>query len=417
MLNLFRSGYSTVAIARCSAALVLLACLVFAGCTKMDDYKEKFIHGDLNYTAKPDTVIIFSGKNRAQVTYLLSSDPNIKRSVIYWDGRTDSVQVNVNRTKGVDTLVQIVNNLQEGAHTFELVNIDGAGNRSVPVFATGTVYGDRYQESLFNRAIASSFLDADLEVNLTWANADASSGVFGTEIRYLNNMNDTTVVFLPVDESVAALTNFKKGSSIAYSTMYRPDSTSIDSFSSAAQYYEPQVAAQWVNLTSKLVQNAGNPFAYSSWDGSRWGVLDKWISSPSANGVNGFGSFEVKGSSTLIAMEGGWGRPAINNGKIFQAIALPYAGTWRFSVRLNALNDAGTKYIVAATGNGIPDVTAAVAGTLARYEFSGDSGGSTINIVFTVNAPQVVSVGFLANMPDSGSYFECNYVNLEYYYN
>ncbi|QEC73714.1 hypothetical protein FSB73_20640 [Arachidicoccus ginsenosidivorans] len=93
------------------------------------------------YPAKPDTILVYSGDYRVLLKSVLSSDPNIVKSHIYWDSRTDSVDVDVHRTGASDTTSLVISKLLEGAHTFELVNEDASGNRSVPVFAIGTVYG------------------------------------------------------------------------------------------------------------------------------------------------------------------------------------------------------------------------------------------------------------------------------------
>ena len=390
--------------------------LATAGCTKMDDYKKDFVKGDLIYPAKPDTVMIYSGDYRVLLKSVLTSDPNIIKSHIYWDSRTDSLEVNVHRSGTSDTISLIVNKLLEGSHTFEVVNEDAGGNRSVPVFAVGVAYGDKYLASLNNRPIESSFLDTALQVHLRFADIDLSAGPILTEIHYLKSDNDSAKIFMDVAATDTLLQDYKKGSSIIYRTYFRPDSVSIDTFKTVFDTYTPQIQDVWVDLTAKYLLNAGNPFYYSIWDGGRWGDLDQWTTTSNVKNAGGYGGYEVKNHS-MIAMEAGWGKSAITNGKIYQSVYLPYSGKWRMTVNMNDLNDQGKKYIVAAQGKAFPDIEHVEDQSIANYEFSPNHGGDDISITFTIDTPGYVTLGFLANMTDNGSFFEVNYLKLEYNYN
>lgn len=389
---------------------------LLTGCSKMDEYKDKFVKADLVYPARPDTVIVFSGNKRVMVNSIQSSDPNIVKAIIYWDNRLDSVSVDITRVIGVDTIRKIISNLQEGSHTFEIVNIDNSNNRSVSTFAIGTVYGDMFQASLINRPVQRTYLDTGLNVHLVFGGLDLSAGPIFSEIHYLKNTGDSNVVKLSISQNDTTLNDMKKGSEIIYRTFYKPDSLSLDSFHTDFESYRPNISAQWVDVTKKFVTNSGNPFAYSKWDGSRWGILKDWTTTSNVLNAGSFGGYEVKGSNSLLAMEAGWGKAAISNGKIYQNINLPYAGKWRFSVKLNDLNNVGTKYIVAST-SGMPDISNVSTQSMAKLEFSANKGGDVINIEFTIGTPQTVSLGFVVNLPDNGSFFECNYTSLEYYYN
>jgi len=385
------------------------------GCTKMDDYKKQFVKGDLIYPAKPDTILVYSGDYRVRLSSVLTSDPNIIRSHIYWDSRTDSMAVDVKRTQGADTISLIINNLLEGSHTFEVVNEDASGNRSVPLYAIGSVYGDKYRASLNNRPIASSYLDTGLQVHLNFADMDHSAGPLLTELHYQKTNDDSVTLIIALDVTDTLLQDYKKGTSVVYRTYFRPDSLSIDTFKTAFETFTPSIENVWVDLTAKFLKNPGNPFYYTTWDGGRWGNLDQWITTPNVKNAGGYGGYEVKNHS-MIAMESGWGKPAITNGKIYQTIYLPYSGKWRMTVNMNDLNDQGRKYIIAAAGQSFPDIDHAEDQSLAYYEFSPNHGGDDISITFDIAASGYVTVGFLASMTDNGSFFEVNNLKLEYNY-
>ena len=385
------------------------------GCTKMDDYKKQFVKGDLIYPAKPDTILVYSGDYRVRLSSVLTSDPNIVKSHIYWDSRTDSMEVDVKRTQGADTISLIIKDLLEGSHTFEVVNEDAGGNRSVPLYAIGAVYGDKYRASLNNRPIASSSLDTGLQVHLSFASMDESAGPLLTELHYQKTNDDSASLIIGLDVTDTLLQDYKKGSSVVYRTYYLPDSLSIDTFKTAYDTYTPQIQNVWVDLTAKYLKNPGNPFYYSTWDGSRWGDLDQWVTTPNVKNAGGYGGYEVKNHS-MIAMESGWGKSAITNGKIYQSVYLPYSGKWRMTVNMNDLNDQGRKYIIAAAGQSFPDIDHAEYQSLAYYEFSPNHGGDNISISFTISQPGYVTLGFLASMTDNGSFFEVNSLKLEYNY-
>ena len=396
-------------------AFLIMLLVTVGSCTKMDDYKKDFVKGDLVYPAKPDTILVYSGDYRVLLKSVLTSDPNIVKSHIYWDSRTDSVDVDVHRTGASDTTSLVISELLEGAHTFELVNEDASGNRSVPVFAIGTVYGDKYRASLNNRPIESSFLDTGLQVHLKFADLDLSAGPVLTEVHYLKSDNDSVRFMIGVHQQDTLLKDYKKGSAVVYRTYYRPDSLCIDTFKTAYDTYTPAIENVWVDLTTKYLLNAGNPFYYDTWDGGRWGNLANWTTTPNVKNAGGYGGYEVKNHS-MIAMESGWGKPAITNGKIYQSIYLPYGGKWRMTVNMNDLNDQGRKYIVAALGQNFPDIDHAEDQSLAYYEFSSNHGGDNISITFSIDTPGYVTLGFLASMTDNGSFYEVNYLKLEYNY-
>src|SRR5690606_8237105 len=112
---------------------------------------------------------------------------------------------------GSDTIRLVIDDLLEGAHTFEVVNEDGQGNRSVPVFTIGTVYGDKYRASLINRPIASSYLDTGLQMNLSFADMDLSNGPIGMELHYLKSGGVSSTLLIGMDVTDTLLLDYKKG--------------------------------------------------------------------------------------------------------------------------------------------------------------------------------------------------------------
>lgn len=399
---------------------VIAAVLMISACSKMDEYKEKYIsEGEITYTGKIDSVRMFSGKNRVQFRALLNPDPRVTLYRVYWGGKADSITFPVTHTEPGGAIEQIITNIPESEQTFEFVTFDALGNRSVPTFKNASSYGSRYQESLLNRRIINSVLNSNLQTAITLVGMDKATGVFNTEVRYLDTNGDSVSCHIPLSTADTFLLDHKYGSEVNFRTWYRPDSSCIDTFYTAYTTYQPVSGAAWIDLTTQMVKNYGSPFQRASWDGSRWGVLADWTSSSDVKNVSGgtYGGYELRGGVGVLSMEGGWGLPAVANGKIYQVVNIPYTGKWRFSVPIDALSTGGTKYIAVNFGSSLPDFANITTSTY-YYNFSTVAAGSKPYIEFDITSPQDVCIGFVAAMPvpaGSGTFFKVKSVSLSYY--
>jgi hypothetical protein len=383
--------------------LLVLALVSIASCSKMDDYKEKYLAGgEIYYTGKIDSLKISSGRNRVLVTGLFIADPKVQSCRIYWDSRTDSAVIPVTRTANVDTLTYIVEGLTEGSHTFEIVTFDALGNRSVIVYGSGDVYGDRYQSSLINRPILGSELDDNANTTIEWGDLDITSGARGAFQTYTDVNDKSQTVYVAVEDASTVLPNYKYGTTFNYKTMYLPDSTCIDTF-----YAPSQIVDVKTNVTAIYIKNAGNPFLRSTWDGGRWGILADWITSNDVKNANGYGGYELRSNVGVLSMEGGWGLPAVPNGKIYQVLDLP-AGQYSFQAIISANGSTGTKYLAVAVGDEMPNYATITQDALAYTNLS----NGTLN--FELTEPTKVCLGFVSNLDNSGQYYKVSAVKLKY---
>lgn len=208
--------------------LLLLTVVFNSSCADPNDYKEFIKDGEISYTGKIDSIIVFSGKDRVYIEGLLRSDPKVTKCVIYWDSRNDSLVVPVERSGRTDTLKALIP-LAENLYNFEFVTFDALGNKSVPVYATGRSYGDLYQKSISNRLIVSAIADqATGDVTVNWRSIDKTLGAFATDITYTDNSDKKRRVRVKIDEKESLLLDYKKGTSFNYQTLYRPDTLCID---------------------------------------------------------------------------------------------------------------------------------------------------------------------------------------------
>lgn len=220
--------------------LILFIATGFLSCDKMEDgYMKYAAGGEIVYIGKADSVKVFPGRNRIQLSWLLVSDPKISKCKVYWNDRMDSSIVHVVRTKGVDTVKVIIGNLLEQTYNFEIYTFDAAGRSSVKVETSGKSYGTRYANSIFNRTLKTVVFDtnrADIEWYTAASDAIAVEIIYTdrlglerklTQVQIPNPNNPRDAPAIPV---LVTLADFKKGNSFKYRTLYKPTSFAIDTF-------------------------------------------------------------------------------------------------------------------------------------------------------------------------------------------
>ena len=371
----------------CLAGVLLL----LASCSKMNAYKKFETGGEIRYPATFDSLKVLSGKNRVMITGLLSGDPNVVKFRIFWNSGADSLEGPINRSGGVDTFRQIVAGLPEGPMSFELRTYDAAGDISVPMNITGNVYGAAFQSALDlrgNRLVLQSLLDESGAAYLGWADEDGLVTVAGMEATYtdyMNGVHDTVIAAQPAGQ-VSLLPNVDVSKAYQYRTLYKPDSTSIDTF--AVAYQTAPL------LTEVRVPNNTSPASNQANDGSRWAILSDWITNSGAENHNGYGGVDMRDNS--IFFEGGYGAAPVSNGKIYQVAMLP-PGTYTFDGSVNWWNNNGYNYVyvaIAQGNTGLPDYNNIGAG----IAYGQLTNGYDVQTQFTLTQATQVSFGVVLNM-------------------
>ena len=210
--------------------LIMAAACLYA-CSKMEDsYNDFTKDGEIVYTGRADSLRVSPGKNRIGLSWLLLSDPSIVQCKVFWNDRTDSITIPVQRTGGVDTVRVVLNNMEEKTYTFDIYTYDAIGHSSVKVDTLGMVYGDNYASSLFNRPLKSVAFNAD-SARLEWSGA--SIQCVGSEISYTDASGGQRTVWAASADKQTKLPAFKKGNTFEYRTLYLPVKTAIDTFHTA----------------------------------------------------------------------------------------------------------------------------------------------------------------------------------------
>ncbi|MDR1222410.1 MAG: discoidin domain-containing protein, partial [Tannerella sp.] len=190
---------------------------------KMNDLHEGYMtDGEIIYAAKVDSARVYPGKNRAILDVGISSQ-RIETLRIYWNDSADSADIAINNQVGVFS--KPLANMEEKDHIFYLVGLDRFGNRSLPFEASGTVYGDRFQNSLSNRTIQTIAAE-DGVLSIGWGGSP-DNAVY-CELIYTDKQEQERTLFVPASENSTSIADWSAG--LRYRTSFLPDPAAIDTF-------------------------------------------------------------------------------------------------------------------------------------------------------------------------------------------
>ncbi|MCC4213180.1 DUF4998 domain-containing protein [Leeuwenhoekiella parthenopeia] len=312
-----------------------------------DDYKKFADGGEINYTEKVDSLKSFSGKNRIMLQGIINADPKITEFRVFWNDGRDSVSVPITRSGGVDTLEVTIADIPENIYNFQIRTYDAAGNKSLVSNVTGAVYGERYQNTLYNRPVLANDL-VNGTLTISYASMDLTTGVIGTEV-LIDGASES--IFIPIDSEEYNISDYVAGESYKYRTLFLPEETAIDTFTTDYVSYTP--------IAKPILVNAAIPFKASSRSG-RWGILEDWTTTQPVLVHGGYGGWD-EWNGNIFNIESGWGAAAVNNGKIYQTLNEVQPATYVLNVLIrdtnHKLTDAGGSYFVVAKGNTLPDVS------------------------------------------------------------
>jgi len=382
---------------------MLVVVSLINGCSKFDAYKDKYLQsGSISYPGIIDSVKVLSGKNRVMLNGFIVADPKLVKYRVFWNSHNDSIEGPIHPSGKIDTFKATINNLAEGVISFQIRTYDKDGNISVPVTATGNVYGDIYQSSLVTRGITKAEVQPDNSALINWADVNADAGVIGMQVKFTDNAgiaHDT--LFKSTATGLSnSLPDFKSGTSINYRTAFLPNKTAIDTF-----YTDYQIKSVKAEVTSVYLKNTKQPFAKNFSTDSRWAVPTDWNVNAAVLNHNGYGGWGSDNGSVLV-MEGGWawGASPIINGKISQTVTLP-AGKYSFSITIQEGN-ASKVFIAAAADTTLPNTDNLSSGLVFANWKNGP-------ISFTLTQATQVTIGFVATIGEnSGEYFRVNKVQL-----
>lgn len=210
--------------------------MAIIGCEKnAGDYDKYLDQAEKVYPGKPKSLTVFQGYNRAQISALMSPDPRVVKMRLYWNNRRDSIDTDITSADLAKNKLVNLMAIAEGVYTFEAVTFDASGRRSVILEKTGSILGDNYLSTLFNRVLKAK-ITVGTEKAVSWyAETDTASSMAGVRVVYPLSTGGTGVVFTKRMRDTTILTNALVGGSMTIKTAYLPKNA-IDTF-----YSRPEV--------------------------------------------------------------------------------------------------------------------------------------------------------------------------------
>lgn len=197
--------------------------LAFLSCTTQDDiYKQYVKLGGYDYPAKPIHLSTSSGFKRVVVRWEKPMDPAVKTCRLFWDNYKDSVELDY--AKYPDGKVQVdLGDLQDRSYSFNIVNYDANGNKSLASEIIAAPYGDNWMASRPERAILSARMNGSDAVVVM---SKATDEMVATQFRYKNRTGAWVVLDkqLKPGENEVVFPDAQPGKRFEYSSSFCPKS-------------------------------------------------------------------------------------------------------------------------------------------------------------------------------------------------
>lgn len=199
--------------------LVLVVCV--SSCKDQDEiYKEFVKKGGYVYPEKTNELKAIRGHNRIKLTWRMPKDPSVKTAKLYWNNKTKVMDIDYSAFSG-DIAEVIVDNLEERSHTFELINFDTDGNKSMTSEITEAPYADNWLLTHSERAAYTAEIVGTAAELVMGFGTDE---MIATRFRYIDTNGD----LIMLEETMGAntnkilLPNAVSGKKYEYSSSYSP---------------------------------------------------------------------------------------------------------------------------------------------------------------------------------------------------
>ena len=201
----------------------LIAALVgsFTSCKDQDDiYKQWVVPGGSVYPEKANGLKAKLGYKRVQLKWAAPKDPSVAKAVITWDNGDQTKELDYSSFAGQDSITLVIDQLKEQSYTFNIVNYDKDGNKSMQSENTASPYGDIWLSTHAERTIKSAEMKgADANVSLDFG----TNEMVATKFRYLNADGEWVVTEpVPSAQASTVFANAKGGVRYQYSSGYCP---------------------------------------------------------------------------------------------------------------------------------------------------------------------------------------------------
>lgn len=197
-------------------------------------HQEYYDRGEMIYTGVVDSLKASVGYEKVRFNWEINSDPRISKTVIYWNQKSDSVVVNVNRTDEGRMPMSYMAEYEEGNYIFEFITKDDEGHYSMTKDLVVSVLGDAYVKGLNVRKVLSVQVNEERQVKIVWGDVASLLLVYTTVEYELNGEKVTRQV--PNDEKETVLDGLKVGDKYYVSSTYQPEEA-FETFTSLRKEY------------------------------------------------------------------------------------------------------------------------------------------------------------------------------------
>ncbi|HBL76456.1 MAG: hypothetical protein A2W90_09125 [Bacteroidetes bacterium GWF2_42_66] len=250
---------------------LLLAIILFISCTKKtEEDKEPLVFDGYARNLKA-----YTGNNRAKLTFTVEDD-NIDYFVVSWNNRNQTKTIHRNEAK-LNTIETIIDGLNEGTYSFEILAYDKANNPAVAsVGIQVKVYGQKYIASLQNREVKDLIFIYKKNPVIEWFGA--LTGEIALEVNYTESTGNPVALRVPSSQKSVALPAYQQNTPVSYRSLYLPVATCIDTFYSSSVTIPPptyyaSVATKNIIEKSGLVSQVVSQTASDIYDGVEFSTL------------------------------------------------------------------------------------------------------------------------------------------------
>ena len=173
---------------------------------------------------------VYPGHNRAKLTFRVNNE-EIDYFVLSWDNNKNTREINSRDAKS-GLIEQLIDGLNEGTHTFNLLAFDKNKNPAVASLSVQTnVYGEKYISSLKTRGIKEKIFLYEKDPVIEWS--DPYNGEIALEVYYTNTSGNQDTIRVSSDQVTTTIDGHKKYSTVNYRSIYLPVENAIDTFFSS----------------------------------------------------------------------------------------------------------------------------------------------------------------------------------------
>lgn len=204
-------------------ASLLALLLMGISCDSMNDIQAEFADRDETvYLGKVDSLKVYPGFGRAKITWYVSADPKIEKTVIYWNMRQDSIVKDFTRTtSGIQKDSIIIEDMGENALLYEFRNINSKGESSLYSSITVTAWGENFASNLLARRLVSREYDYEQsQYTLNLTDAMRGDSVAYSQVLYTDINGGEKNVRIERNVSTVILPDFGDGMELQFRNVF-----------------------------------------------------------------------------------------------------------------------------------------------------------------------------------------------------